>query len=61
MLVSLAVSHMVSYKVSNAGQLLCAALHVALPAPAVIVVYVTHHVAVVTETFLTTLTLERFL
>ena len=59
--VLVSVSHMVSYKVGNAGQLLCAALHVTLPAPAVIVVYVTHHVAVVTEAFITTLTLEWFL
>ena len=58
--VLVSVSHVVAHKVCNAGEFLWTALHVAGPAPAVVVLHVTHHVAVVTETFITALTLERF-
>ena len=51
---------MVSHKAGDGVELHPAALNIALPAPTVVVLDVTHHVAVVTETFLTTFALERF-
>ena len=56
----LAVPDVMGDKAGDGGELDPALLHVALPAPAVVVLHVTHHVAVVAEALVAALTLERF-
>ena len=55
------VSHMMNNEVCDVGQFHPTAWDIALSAPAMIVLHVTHHIAVIAKTLLTLLTLKRFL
>ena len=55
------VSDMVSDKVCNAGQLHLTSRHIALSAPAMVMLHMTHHIAVISKTLLTLVTLKGFL
>ena len=59
--VRLAVPHVVGHKAGDGVELDATVLDVTLPAPAVVVLHVTHHVAVVTEALVAALTLKGFL
>ena len=59
--VRVTVLNVMADKISDAGKPHLTRVHVALPRPAVVMFHVTHHVAVVTKTLVTSLALERFL
>ena len=55
------MSNMMGDPVSDVGQFSLTFWHIALSAPAMVMLHMTHHIAVIAETLLTLVTLKGFL